>query len=497
MLLPIHTLEKMAANAPDNFASGPDHDSAEQEKTSVSGSAGRPPSAKPSRSPATPSNQTKKTSSASHSGPKTPAPAKPVSEEKVALEPARPDNVQSEAGEMLVDERDQFYSDLNDYMAMTEVEIEVQPLIAGRQIEAWQLAQAVSAQNVPSEEIDWTQVSEELGYDWTENQSAPGDIRAWYEQNLDDFQKAMDSYAQEAMGGQGQEEEERDHHDEESTATTSKLLSPPGYVPASPAAGRKRRLSRTDEIPSTPDEAVRVVRPRLDIADFRSPSLGEPQEDSQAVRFETQPIQPAQLSTQHSSMDVTPSQQLHLEAVSTSPIPIRLGQEPTARPGGRKSEPAADPPSYQPANKPSRRSLPTTFRPHSSKAPPATDDGRKLTSIPEWVDHYQSLGYPLRVVIEALKRTTMIVGGDAATVMESLRQTKGVPVDLRGVWTDRDDQGLRMVESMGKGGGAGPNAAQKERFAARVNAEVARLRGKHGQRGLELRRRFLADGGMD
>lgn len=99
---------------------------------------------------------------------------------------------------------------------------------------------------------------------------------------------------------------------------------------------------------------------------------------------------------------------------------------------------------------------------------------------------YESLGYPNHIVVEALKRTSMTPGKFAILVMKSLKDGRGVPDHHQGVWTDRDDQGLRMVDRVNAMEGFAE--AGESRKAKRT---LERLTRKHGLERIELRRRFL------
>jgi hypothetical protein len=201
---------------------------------------------------------------------------------------------------------------------------------------------------------------------------------------------------------------------------------------------------------------------------------------------------------------------------------------PTPRP---QPQPAAKTPSREGQAKAKRRSLPSAFKsqqpspatseqqqqakhqpqqqtvPISNNDQDTTDDDNTAAAaatpapaavcetIPDWVDHYQALGYPHATVIEGLKRTTMVPGGLAAHVMESLRAGNGVPSHHEGVWTDRDDGDLRLLQQAGwpehdLTGEPPTELAERKAFKA-ARRRLPRLENKHGVDRMRLRVKFL------
>lgn len=117
-----------------------------------------------------------------------------------------------------------------------------------------------------------------------------------------------------------------------------------------------------------------------------------------------------------------------------------------------------------------------------------TKDGEEETRIREVVLYYQSLGYPHRIVVEALKRTTMVSGRLAVLVMQSLLQSRPVPSHLAGVWTDDDDATLQRIIN-----GTEPAVGLNSRPPwSNSGSDFNRLAKKHGLARIQLRRQFLA-----
>lgn len=89
--------------------------------------------------------------------------------------------------------------------------------------------------------------------------------------------------------------------------------------------------------------------------------------------------------------------------------------------------------------------------------------------LAEEVDRYIALGYPEDIVKEAFFSTTLTTG-DVAIVMEALMHGAGIPNNIQGVWTSRDDKALGLPEN---------------------SMEYGRILTKHGQQRIEKRRIFL------
>jgi hypothetical protein len=103
----------------------------------------------------------------------------------------------------------------------------------------------------------------------------------------------------------------------------------------------------------------------------------------------------------------------------------------------------------------------------STQAQTEAQRGAELSSF---VEHYISLGYSGVHVMQALDSTTMNAG-DAGIVMEDLREGKGIPKNIQGVWTFSDDEAVEGNDH--------------PRFREALE--------KHGMDRVNLRRRFLAD----
>jgi hypothetical protein len=104
-----------------------------------------------------------------------------------------------------------------------------------------------------------------------------------------------------------------------------------------------------------------------------------------------------------------------------------------------------------------------------------TNSERDEREVRAFVDYYISLGYPEEVVTQALLATTLETG-DVAMVMESILQGTGIPGNIEGVWTFKDDEAVRLPEH---------------------EKEYARVVSKHGEARCVKRRQFLNEEALE
>ncbi|KAI1341099.1 TRF2-interacting telomeric protein/Rap1 C terminal domain-containing protein [Xylariaceae sp. FL0016] len=102
----------------------------------------------------------------------------------------------------------------------------------------------------------------------------------------------------------------------------------------------------------------------------------------------------------------------------------------------------------------------------------------------EIVDRFLSFGYSEDIILKALKATTWHIG-NAGHVMEMLKRGEGLPQRTTGIWTQRDDDGLALLESEDP-----PRDGKEEKKRAK---ESRRLEAKHGAEMIAARRMYLFD----
>ncbi|KAF4122188.1 telomeric repeat-binding factor 2-interacting protein 1 [Geosmithia morbida] len=452
---------------------------------------------------------------------------------------------------------EQFTADIKAFSQQRGIDIELRPVVGGRTIKLFDLARAAATyQDESSENIDWDQVAAELGFG-----EGPSDVAmllaVHYKNSLESFFDAMaqhddddddDDKDKDNNNNNGNvpqaEEEEDDDEDAFETAPQglvrdSPALTSPGSrkrtVYSEPPSTRNSKRKRLSEIPSTPDDALRVTLRQQNTPSatkrqlFPNAEVKDSQDDTQATlsgpgrtRVEVQIRTPrrATLDTQKTSLDVTPSQQLMEEAQAlTSPAVPSPVAFPNSSPAPQRHR-LPDSNSTPRPKKAKRRTLPASFRASTLEQPQRYSDDSDnpfetpdimdlsntvpnpthsrrhtpdLQTIQGWVEHYQSLGYSHSVVVQALEATTITPGGPATHAMEALRSGHPLPPNHEGVWTDRDDASLRQVLAAGISGPLDrrPVDDHDRRSLRTASKELSRLQFKHGGNAITLRAQFL------
>lgn len=486
---------------------------------------------------------------------------------------------------------DMFYDDLHEYMNLANPNINLEPIIGNKQLDLWQLAEAVGSQNVDIDNVDWEQVANHLGYD-DSNQSLLDQLLECWEANLRDFLDFMEEFdkaQQDAAPSAdsdhealvnivGEEEDEQTiipstvEEDNDAEPRLPSLALPSWATKkrpfeASPLAAantfvKRRRLAPDAVVPSTPEELIgipasvsgkpqqspslirsqRMLRQRhLNLDDTIKDSQDDTQDRLQSPPRATGARSPElgsfEVSTPvlqriESAYDITPSQQLESEA--ESPL-ARAGKRvtitvPHDEPEDEVQSSHQHSPSPQPAasslHVAKRRALPSSFRnssaPSASQASAQTESvrrhstalkttqrqdqgrralsrgnppsmARKPSSIPEWAEHYESLGYPRATVNKAMLATTMNPGTLVVTVLESLTQGGGIPPNHAGIWTDRDDGGIHLLLHAGDDLGRAPLDIEEELMLKRARKEEGRLLRKHGELWTATRKQYWVE----
>ncbi|KAK5987817.1 hypothetical protein PT974_11951 [Cladobotryum mycophilum] len=83
----------------------------------------------------------------------------------------------------------------------------------------------------------------------------------------------------------------------------------------------------------------------------------------------------------------------------------------------------------------------------------------------------------------------MTPGNLAILVMDSLKQGSGVPTGRQGIWTDEDDDRLRLMDSVDAT--REPSTLEEARLTEEAQRLWRRLSHKHTADGVVLRREFL------
>ncbi|KAM0426730.1 hypothetical protein ACHAPT_008046 [Fusarium lateritium] len=396
-----------------------------------------------------------------------------------------------------------FYDDLDDYINSTGAEIKDRININGRTIDLFTLAVAFNHCQADSQEFDWYQVAERLGFEDPDDDTAT-QIKVCYDEYLGDFLASMSTF--DPIGEDNVEPEaeglEEEPYDQGMPEASSQW--PASYVPSSPpvVVGRKRsagqrqlsaghgtkrpRYDKDMVIPSTPDADLDVDLPVAENspsvrkssqwrgyideseASQHLPPLPHPQAESQDLGTGHSPISVPRRQT------VAATRECQQEALDSTPIPFSLKRPREQRESASRQAPRVEPP------KTSHKTLRTSQQ-ESSKS--------NRREIQRWTNHYESQGFPRDIVVEALKRTTLTPGTLALQVMESLKADCGVPSHHEGIWTDRDDADLAFVSSVDFS--HSPKNNSEELQQQRAQKAHNRLIKKHTLRRFELRKAFL------
>lgn len=105
------------------------------------------------------------------------------------------------------------------------------------------------------------------------------------------------------------------------------------------------------------------------------------------------------------------------------------------------------------------------------------------------VQHFQAMGYEAGHISIAMEAANMDRGA-MVSALESLSKGRGVPEDVAGVWTIRDDKDLRRVKNYDDQAMKGKGPADY-REHSNVTVKASNLVEKHTNKGMEVRWKFL------
>lgn len=159
--------------------------------------------------------------------------------------------------------REQFYSDLQDYIEITGVNIDYKPLIGGVRVDLWDLFRIMTEQDCQPEERDMTEIADGLGLNWKKSPDILDKLQECY-QNLADFEEANKLFANQKYddGEEAEEEEEVGacygedvlQPSDAVTARKEPLVDPssPAYRSSPPVIGPKRSRRHSEFLTSDP-----------------------------------------------------------------------------------------------------------------------------------------------------------------------------------------------------------------------------------------------------
>lgn len=312
-------------------------------------------------------------------------PAKSNASNDLALSPL-PDAPGASAGGEPITTKEQFYRDYNTFLESVGITNRAIPTVMGKTIDLWDLWVSVRSKKMATDELDWQQIAEDLGFNWVDQPPAPEEVRKCYEEHLAPFADAMMNF--------NDSSDEDDSTEENADADTEEPLpSSPPVLPSlwqSPAAAnpkhqhlfpysspKRRRIDRSREIPSTPDQVNRTwhLRPQESpgktsttspllhhgarsntknsegghIGDRPTSLPSKPQGQKRRLEPETQDFEfnpdtqvyahdAAEYSDNDSQKETTPSQQLLQEDAAT-PVVQQQHDRLTPTPRGRLRKP--------------------------------------------------------------------------------------------------------------------------------------------------------------
>ncbi|KAM0478467.1 hypothetical protein ACHAPX_005055 [Trichoderma viride] len=438
-------------------------------------------------------------------------------------------------------ERDQFYSDLQDYCEANGRELQKQCVIRDKKIDLWDLSQAVSTQNLPLEEVDWRRVARYVGFDRAQSKEVIATLlQTSYHRHLAGFVEAMLSF-EDDLDEDSEEDEEIIPQTEEAaaepampsrngsgTAKATKRLS--DAQSRTPEERSKRRRTIGATIPVTPEAREKVKRRQSAPAPGQ---LGNIVDDGRIQAEDSPhsiPMRDRQRRWSPEEPDNTPSQQLRSESNSVASPELGDKGTPTRHNQLRSSgyhfndsqletimeeEKSASTPT-KPKSK--KRSLPSSFQqpqtmpPHErrrleeqeqqqreentgstqeAQAPEEQqqpeEENWKTKEFHKWTKHYREAGYSDEHIDEAMNRTCWIPGARMEQVLKCLQKGDDIPKNARGIWTYRDDEKLKYVghfESLEPVAGDSSETKRRRAKAARMWEE---LLFKHTESLVELR----------
>ncbi|KAK8069836.1 hypothetical protein PG994_006452 [Apiospora phragmitis] len=195
----------------------------------------------------------------------------------------------------VLESREKFYPIYQDFIQrFTRIRPNFWPTVRNQSFHLWSLWQNVVAQKVDPAERDWQQIAENLGYDWVEHEGVENDLHEVYENHLAEFEQFLVEHEMdESDESEGDEDvpyeaaavisfrDALDRGSEEKFNSSppkqpslkrtheDALLLDQGYPDSS---GKRQRISKDSEIPSTPDTKNGTAHLRRPVSAAVSPS---------------------------------------------------------------------------------------------------------------------------------------------------------------------------------------------------------------------------------
>jgi hypothetical protein len=352
-------------------------------------------------------------------------------------------------------------------------EVVLTATICGRAVSLYKIWQVVQSKELGGftgvdEKRLWPVVARKLNFNDFQHKNAANELELWYRDILlilddahDEFERlSEDKMIQIQLNSATSE---RDNEDSRPVKTSRESHD-------AQSSRKRQRIDKgkvaTHEIPGTPERIVDSTPVHQ--------SFHSTQQRRDSSRMAIEDVE----EESESELSVRPFKKISLSAASTPSVADRLVAEPETQdfhyPLEQHDEletvPCVPASHRRRTNTKSQNSTTYEKITEGSSTRRRAEAQTEAQDLGSFIDHYTSLGYDTRHIIEALEATTMDTG-DAAFVMESLQQGKGVPRDIQGVWTSDDDEAVEGADH--------PN------FGDAIE--------KHGIDRVGRRRQFLAD----
>jgi hypothetical protein len=295
------------------------------------------------------------------------------------------------------------------------IEVDFHPVICGRRLSLFRLWQVVSSAEFGGfDEANgrklWPKIAKKLNYNEYKHHDAPTELHDCYSELLVEFEEYRKALAEEQ--DEAESEIEMIGHLPRPRAAYVEEVEDEGeeglfVSPSKPAFSGKRGIDRDN----TPQALTNHKKPRVDKGKGRA--------------FDTPTSQRVK------EIPSTPDSQINGTAYITNMQ--------------RLLSPVVGSPAQSPT------------------------DSEKVAEMKAFVERWEALGYPKDDVGDAFHATNMIEG-NVGEILESLREGRGIPNDIRGVWTDSDDERLEEEED---------------------TPAFLTVLDKHGEGSVEKRRRYL------
>lgn len=427
-------------------------------------------------------------------------------------------------------ERDQFYSDLQDYCEASGRELQKQCVIRDKRIDLWDLFQAVTTQNLPLEDVDWRGVARHVGFNRAQSKEIIATLlQTSYHRHLAGFVEAMLSFEDDLDEDSEEDEETIPQTREAAAEPTTPSRDGSGAAKATkrasdaqsrtPEQTSKRRRTIGATIPVTPEAKEKTKRRQSAPVPGQLGSLVDNDRIQADNSPRSIPMRDGQTEWSQEEPDNTPSQQLQSESNSVASPELGDKGTPTRHAHPRSSgyhfndreletimeeEPSASTPT-KPSSK--KRSLPSSFQqpqtmhPHERRRleeqqqeaqtpeeqQQTEEENWKTREFHKWTKHYREAGYSDDHISEAMYRTSWIPGALMEQVLKSLQKGDDIPKNVQGIWTYRDDEKLSYVGHFESLEPAAEDSSETQRRKAKAARMLEQLLFKHTKPGVELR----------